>query len=41
MDSEKLQEEYMRLIKSCTSSINDCRGKAIKKVCDKIFIEKE
>ena len=41
MDSEKLQEEYMRLIKSCTSSIDDCRGKAIKKVCDKVYIEKE
>ena len=41
MESEKLQEEYMLLIKGCTSSINDCRGKAIKKVCDKVFIEKE
>ena len=41
MDSEKLQEEYMRLIKGCTSSINDCRGKTIKKVCHEVYIEKE
>ena len=41
MESEKLQEEYMRLIKSCTSSIDECRGKAIKNVCDKAYIEKD
>ena len=41
MESEKLQEEYMRLIKGCTSSIDECRGKAIKKVCDNVHIEKE
>ena len=41
MESEKLQEEYMLLIKGCTSSIDECRGKAIKKVCDKVFIEKD
>ena len=41
MESEKLQEEYMLLINGCTSSIDECRGKAIKKVCDKVFIEKD
>ena len=41
MESEKLQEEYILLIKGCTSSIDECRGKAIKKVCDKVFIEKD
>ena len=41
MESEKLQEEYMKLIKGCTSSIEDCRVKAIKKVCDKVYLEKE
>ena len=41
MESEKLQEEYIKLIKGCTSSIHDCRGKTIKKICDKIYIEKE
>tara|TARA_R110002074_G_scaffold287304_1_gene458984 strand:- start:413 stop:1324 length:912 start_codon:yes stop_codon:yes gene_type:complete len=40
MESENLQEEYMRLIKGCTTSIDDCRVKAIKKVCDKVYIEK-
>jgi hypothetical protein len=41
MESEKLQEEYMKLIKGCTSSIDDCRMKTIKQVCDKVYIEKE
>jgi len=41
MESEKLQEEYMKLIKGCTTSIDDCRVKAIKKVCDNAYIEKE
>ena len=41
MQSEKLQEEYMRLIKGCTSSIDDCKTKAIKKVCDNVYIEKD
>ena len=41
MESEKLQEEYIKLIKGCTGSIDECRGKTIKKVCDKVYIEKE
>ena len=41
MESEKLQEEYIKLIKGCTTSIDECRGKTIKKVCDKVYIEKE
>ena len=41
MESEKLQEEYIKLIKGCTASIDECRGKTIKKVCDKVYIEKE
>jgi len=41
MESEKLQEEYMKIIKGCTSSIDDCRGKAIKNVCDKVYIDKD
>ena len=40
MESEKLQEEYLKLLKGCTSSIDECRGKTIKKVCDKVYIEK-
>ena len=35
---EQLQEEYINLIKSCTSSIEDCKNKAIKKVCENIHI---
>ena len=41
MESEKLKEEYIKLINSCTTSIDDCKVKAIKKVCDKVYIEKE
>ena len=41
MESEKLQEEYMKLIKGCTTSIDDCKVKTIKKVCDKVYLEKE
>ena len=35
---EHLQEEYINLIRSCTSSIEDCKEKAIKKVCENIHI---
>ena len=41
MESERLQEDYMYLIKGCTSSIEDCSNKVIKNICDKIFIDKE
>ena len=41
MENEKLQEEYIKLVKGCTSSINECKGKAIKNVCDKVFLDKE
>ena len=41
MESEKLQEEYMKLIKGCTTSIDECKSKTIKQVCDNVYIEKE
>tara|TARA_R110002074_G_scaffold313728_1_gene484261 strand:- start:1926 stop:2837 length:912 start_codon:yes stop_codon:yes gene_type:complete len=41
MESEKLQEEYMKLIKGCTTSIDDCKAKTIKNICDKVYLEKE
>jgi hypothetical protein len=28
----------MNLIRGCTSSIEECKGKAIKKVCENIYI---
>ena len=37
-DNEQLQEEYINLIKGCTSSIENCKDKAIKKVCENIHI---
>jgi len=38
LENEKLQEEYLNLIKSCTSSVNSCKETAIKKVCDNVYI---
>jgi len=38
MDSEQLQEEYLNLIRSCTSSMDDCKEKVIKNVCDNVYI---
>ena len=33
-DDEALQEEYMNLIKECTSSLDECKDKIIKKICN-------
>jgi len=33
MNDDKLQEEYMNLIKECTGSIDECKNKIIKKLC--------
>ena len=41
MENEKLQEEYIKLVKNSTSSINECKGRAIKKVCEKVFLDKD
>lgn len=42
MDNSKLQEEYIGLVKSCTSSIDSCKGKVIRKLCDNVYLtEKE
>ena len=42
MDSNKLQEEYINLVKGCTSSIDTCKGKVIRKLCDNVYLtEKE
>ena len=40
MENEKLQEEYIKLVRNSTSSINQCKGRAIKNVCDKVFLDK-
>jgi len=41
MENEKLQEEYIKLVKNSTSSINDCKDKAIKNVCEKVYLDKD
>jgi hypothetical protein len=41
MDNDQLQEEYINLVKGCTSSIDGCKDKVIRKVCDNIYICKE
>ena len=38
MDSERLQEEYLNLVRGCTSSIDSCKDKVIRKVCDNVYL---
>ena len=38
MENERLQEEYINLIRGCTSSIDACSSKVIRKVCDNVYI---
>jgi len=38
MESEQLQEEYLNLIRSCTSSMDDCKEKVIKTICGNVHI---
>ena len=38
---DNLQKEYMDLVKSCTTPIEECGEKTIKNVCDLLYIEKE
>jgi len=38
LDDEKLQEEYMNLIRGCTTSIEACKEKAIKKICENVYV---
>ena len=33
-EDESLQAEYMNLIKECTSSLDECKDKIIKKICN-------
>ena len=38
LDDDKLQEEYMNLIRGCTTSIEACKEKAIKKICENVYV---
>ena len=38
LDKEHLQEEYLKLIRNCTSSMGDCKEKVIKNVCDNVHV---
>ena len=38
MEDETLQQEYIDLIRKCTSNVEDCRDKVLKRVCDNIYI---
>jgi hypothetical protein len=41
-DDDQLQREYINLVTKCTSSIEACKDKVIKKVCDNVYLtEKE
>uniref|UniRef100_A0A6C0AZT1 C2H2-type domain-containing protein n=1 Tax=viral metagenome TaxID=1070528 RepID=A0A6C0AZT1_9ZZZZ len=42
MNNEVLQEEYINLVRSCTNSVDSCKDKVIRKVCDNVYLtEKE
>jgi hypothetical protein len=42
MNNETQQEEYLNLVKGCTSSIDHCKNKVIRKLCDNVYLtEKE
>ena len=41
LTDDNLQKEYMDLVKSCTTPIEECREKTIKNVCEDLYIEKE
>lgn len=38
MKHEKLQEEYVNIVRSCTSSMDKCKDKIIRKVCDNVYL---
>lgn len=38
MEDETLQQEYIDLIRKCTSNVEDCRDKVLKRVCDNVYI---
>ena len=38
MDDEILQQEYIDLIRKCTSNVEDCRDKVLKRVCDNVYL---
>lgn len=40
LHNDKLQEDYINLIKGCTSSIDKCKDKVIRKLCDNVYITK-
>ena len=37
-DDDRLQREYINLVTKCTSSIEACKDKVIKKVCDNVYL---
>ena len=42
MNNETQQEEYLNLVKGCTSSIDHCKNKVVRKLCDNVYLtEKE
>ena len=42
MDNEILQEEYIDLIRGCTNSVDACKDKVFRKVCENVYLtEKE
>ena len=38
MENERLQVEYINLLRGCTTSLDECRDKVIRKVCDNVYV---
>ena len=38
MNDENLQQEYIDIIRKCTSNVEDCRDKVLKRVCDNVYL---
>ena len=38
MNNELLQEEYINLVRSCTNSVDSCKDKVIRKLCDNVYL---
>lgn len=42
MEHDKLQNEYINIVRNCTSSMDKCKDKVIRNVCDNVYLsEKE
>ena len=41
MESEQLKREFIKLTTNCADSIENCKDKIVKNVCDKVYVNKD